>query len=70
MIYIFFGDIFESIFSFGGGSVSVVTLLLSFFLSQTKDTEEMSETFILVFVLMWVGGVIITINTILLGAHM
>ena len=31
VIYIFFGDIFESIFSFGGGSVSVVTLLLSFF---------------------------------------
>lgn len=31
VIYIFFGDIFESIFSFGGGSVSIVTLLLSFF---------------------------------------
>ncbi|WP_460292029.1 D-alanyl-D-alanine carboxypeptidase family protein, partial [Bacillus cereus] len=27
VIYIFFGDIFESIFSVGGGSVSVVTLL-------------------------------------------
>ncbi|MFJ8531319.1 NfeD family protein [Bacillus sp. NPDC094106] len=31
VIYIFFGDIFESIFSFGGGSTSIVTLLLSFF---------------------------------------
>ncbi|KFN01704.1 phosphate ABC transporter permease [Bacillus clarus] len=31
VIYIFFGDIFESIFSFGGGSTSVITLLLSFF---------------------------------------
>ncbi|MCI0767962.1 phosphate ABC transporter permease [Bacillus sp. TL12] len=30
IIYIFFGDVFESIFSFGGGSVSIVTLLLSF----------------------------------------
>ena len=28
VIYIFFGDIFESIFSFGGGSVSVVTYYL------------------------------------------
>ena len=45
------------------------TLLLSFFLSNSKDTEEMSKTFVLVFVLMWVGGVVITINTILLGAH-
>ena len=40
------------------------SLLLSFFLSQKRDTEEMSKTFILVFVIMWVGGVIITINTI------
>ncbi|MEH7459259.1 phosphate ABC transporter permease [Bacillus pseudomycoides] len=31
VLYIFFGDIFESIFSFGGGSTSIVTLLLSFF---------------------------------------
>ena len=46
------------------------TLLLSFFLSNSKDSNEMSKTFVLVFVLMWVGGVIITINTILLGAHM
>ena len=46
------------------------TLLLSSFLSNSKDTEEMSKTFVLVFVLMWVGGVVITINTILLGAHM
>ena len=46
------------------------TLLLSFFLSESKDSNEMSKTFVLVFVLMWVGGVIITINTILLGAHM
>ena len=46
------------------------TLLLSFFLSNSKNTEEMSKTFVLVFVLMWVGGVVITINTILLGAHM
>jgi len=46
------------------------TLLLSFFLSNSKDTEEMSKTFVLVFVLMWIGGIIITINTILLGAHM
>ena len=46
------------------------TLLLSFFLSNSKDTEDMSKTFVLVFVLMWVGGVVITINTILLGAHM
>ena len=46
------------------------TLLLSFFLSQSKDSNEMSKTFVLVFVLMWVGGVVITINTILLGAHM
>ena len=46
------------------------TLLLSFFLSNSKDTNEMSKTFVLVFVLMWVGGVVITINTILLGAHM
>ena len=45
------------------------TLLLSFFLSNSKDTNEMSKTFVLVFVLMWVGGVVITINTILLGAH-
>ena len=45
------------------------TLLLSFFLSNSKNTEEMSKTFVLVFVLMWVGGVIVTINTILLGAH-
>lgn len=30
VIYIFFGDIFESVFSFGGGSTSIVTLLLSF----------------------------------------
>ena len=44
--------------------------MLSFFLSQSKDTEEMSQTFVLVFVLMWVGGVIVTVNTILLGAHM
>ena len=46
------------------------TLLLSFFLSKSKDSNEMSKTFVLVFVLMWVGGVVITINTILLGAHM
>ena len=46
------------------------TLLLSFFLSNSKNTEEMSKTFVLVFVLMWVGGVVITINTILLVAHM
>ena len=46
------------------------TLLLSFFLSNSKNTEEMSKTFVLVFVLMWVGGVVITINTILLGAPM
>ena len=46
------------------------TLLLSFFLSQSKDTEEMSQTFVLVFVLMWVGGVVVTVNTILLGSHM
>ena len=45
------------------------TLLLSFFLSSSKGNEEMSKTFVLVFVIMWVGGVIITINTILLGAH-
>ena len=45
------------------------TLLLSFFLSKSKDSNEMSKTFVLVFVLMWVGGVIVTINTILLGAH-
>ena len=45
------------------------TLLLSFFLSNSKNTEEMSKTFVLVFVLMWVGGVVVTINTILLGAH-
>ena len=45
------------------------TLLLSFFLSKSKDSNEMSKTFVLVFVLMWVGGVVITINTILLGAH-
>ena len=45
------------------------TLLLSFFLSNSKDSNEMSKTFVLVFVLMWVGGVVITINTILLGAH-
>ena len=30
----------------------------------------MSETFILVFILMWVGGSIITLNSILLGANM
>ena len=46
------------------------TLLLSFFLSQSKDTNEMSQTFIHIFILMWVGGVIVTINSILLGAHM
>ena len=46
------------------------TLLLSFFLSKSKDSNEMSKTFVLVFVLMWAGGVVITINTILLGAHM
>ena len=46
------------------------TLLLSFFLSKSKDSNEMSKTFVLVFILMWVGGVVITINTILLGAHM
>ena len=46
------------------------TLLLSFFLSKSKDSNEMTKTFVLVFVLMWVGGVVITINTILLGAHM
>ena len=46
------------------------TLLLSFFLSKSKDSNEMSKTFVLVFVLMWVGGLVITINTILLGAHM
>ena len=46
------------------------TLLLSFFLSNSKDSDEMSKTFVLVFVLMWVGGFVITINTILLGAHM
>ena len=45
------------------------TLLLSFFLSNSKDSNEMSKTFVLVFVLLWVGGVVITINTILLGAH-
>ena len=45
------------------------TLLLSFFLSNSKNTEEMSKTFVLVFVLMWVGGVVVTVNTILLGAH-
>ncbi len=46
------------------------TLLLSFFLSQTKNSNEMSETFVLVFVLMWIGGLVVTVNAILLGAHM
>ncbi|MCI4060977.1 phosphate ABC transporter permease, partial [Bacillus cereus] len=31
VIYIFFGDIFESIFSIGSGYVSFVTILISFF---------------------------------------
>ena len=46
------------------------TLLLSFFLSLSKSTEEMSKTFVLVFILMWVGGLIVTLNCILLGSHM
>ena len=45
------------------------TIFLSYFLSASKDTEEMSETFILVFFLMWVGGSVITLNSILLGAN-
>ena len=40
------------------------------FLSSSKDTEEMSETFCLVFILMWVGGTVVTINAILLGSKM
>lgn len=38
------------------------------FMSASKDTQEMSRTFVLVFVIMWLGGVVITINGILLGA--
>ena len=30
VIYILFGDIFESMFSFSGGSISIITMLLSF----------------------------------------
>ena len=46
------------------------TIFLSYFLSASKDTEEMTQTFILVFTLMWIGGTIITLNSILLGANM
>ena len=44
------------------------TILLSYFLSSSKNTDEMSETFCLVFFMMWVGGSIVTMNAILLGA--
>jgi hypothetical protein len=45
------------------------TIFLSYFLNASKDTEEMSRTFIIVFCLMWIGGSIVTINVILLGSH-
>ena len=45
------------------------TIFLSYFLNVSKDTEQMSKTFIIVFCLMWLGGSIVTINTILLGSH-
>ena len=47
----------------------IYSILLSFFLNTGKDTEEMSKTFIIVFFLMWIGGIIVTVNSILLGAH-
>lgn len=40
------------------------------FMSDSKDEEEMSKTFCLVFIIMWLGGSIITLNSILLGAKM
>ncbi len=45
------------------------TIFLSYFLNVSKDTEQMSKTFIIVFCLMWLGGSIVTINTILLRSH-
>jgi len=45
------------------------TIFLSYFLNASKDTEQMSKTFIIVFCLMWIGGSIVTINVILLGSH-
>lgn len=39
------------------------------FISESNDTEEMSWTFCLVFMLMWIGGSVVTVNAILLGAN-
>jgi hypothetical protein len=39
-------------------------------MSDSKDEQEMSETFCLVFIIMWLGGSVITLNSILLGAKM
>ena len=39
-------------------------------MSVSKDTEEMSKTFCLVFFIMWAGGFVITVNGYLLGAKM
>ena len=43
--------------------------IFKLYLNVSKDTEQMSRTFIIVFCLMWLGGSIVTINTILLGSH-
>jgi hypothetical protein len=37
-------------------------------MSDSKNEDEMSETFCLVFMIMWLGGSIVTLNSILLGA--
>ena len=37
-------------------------------MSLSKSTEEMSKTFCLVFLIMWLGGTIVTVNSILLGS--
>lgn len=37
-------------------------------MSESKNNDEMSQTFVIVFVIMWIGGTVVTINSILLGA--
>jgi len=39
-------------------------------MSANRNPDEMSQTFCLVFVIMWLGGSIVTINSLLLGSKM
>jgi len=37
-------------------------------MSESKSSDDMSKTFVIVFVIMWIGGTVVTVNSILLGA--